>query len=125
MIALSALASLVILQMAPLQPAVPEGDVSLVALIALAALNPAMIAVAVWMGRQADQRAKLLIAAFAGAAAGIALIWLAALVKIPFVVGPARAGAGIFAASLIFGLAWAALGYALRRNSTTPPPPKA
>ena len=45
-------------------------------LVLLAAVNPAVIAVAFLMGRNADQWQKLLIAAFAASVAGFALYWI-------------------------------------------------
>ena len=45
-------------------------------LVLLAALNPALIAVAFLMGRNADQWQKLPVAAFAAAAVGFLLYWL-------------------------------------------------
>ncbi len=98
--------------MAPdLEPSVPLASVALYAL-----LNPATIVVAFWLGRLADQAGKLLIAAFAGAAAGIAVLYVAAWFRIWEAPMLGRAAAGVFAASLLTGLAYAALGYAMRRT---------
>lgn len=88
---------------------VPLTDVGLYAL-----LNPAHIAVSFWMGRQADQPAKIGIAAFAGAIAGIVLLYLVALLGIFHAPTAARAGGGIFIASLITGLVYAGAGYLTR-----------
>ena len=84
--------------------------------LAVAALNPAAILVSLWMGSKADQPQKLLVAAFAGAAAGFALIWLAAELRIEFIARPARASAGIFVLELLTGLAWAWIGYRFLRK---------
>lgn len=85
------------------------------ALVLVAALNPAVILVAFLMGRAADQSQKIVVAAFAAAVAGAALIWIAAFLKLL----PARGvggEAGVFALQFIFGIGWAALGYRFRRN---------
>ena len=111
-----ATAALVLLEISKLTPPVPEGDVPLLTVAAFAALNPAVIAISFYMGRQADQWAKLLIAAFASAVGGIALIWLAALLRLPLLATAGRAAAGIFVLSMILGLAWAAIGYRSRRK---------
>lgn len=95
-------------------------DVPLWEVLAFGAFNPAVIAVAFLMGRQLgrsrDQKAKLGIAAFAGAMAGFALIWIGTRLSLGFLATPARASGGIFIASLIFGLVWAAIGYAAGRR---------
>ena len=87
-----------------------ETAVSLWSEVSWAALNPAVIAVAYLMGRKTDHPAKLGIAAFAGALAGIALLWLAARLHMSFAVDAARGAVGIFVMSLPFATAWAWLG---------------
>lgn len=100
-------------------------DVPLWEVMAFGALNPAVIAVAFLMGRHLgrlnDQKAKLGIAAFAGAMAGFALIWVGTRLSIGFLATPARASGGIFIASVIFGIVWAAIGFAVgaRERSKT------
>lgn len=89
-------------------------DVPLVTVLLFAALNPLTIAIAYLLGRKADQPAKVLIAAFAGALAGAALLWLGTLLRIQVLATPGRAAAGIFAAGIIFALIPAAIGYARR-----------
>ncbi|MEQ1714369.1 MAG: hypothetical protein ABL907_00055, partial [Hyphomicrobium sp.] len=54
--------------------------------------------------------AKLLIAAFAGSVAGIALLYVLALIGLFAAPDAARAAAGIFIASLVTGLFYAWLG---------------
>jgi arginine exporter protein ArgO len=83
-------------------------------LVLIALLNPVVIAVAVLMGRRADQWQKLPIAAFAASAAGIALYWLAAQVGL-LPIHALGGEAGVFALQFLFGLVWAAAGYATRR----------
>jgi hypothetical protein len=89
-------------------------DVPLATVLLFAAFNPATIAVAVWMGRQADQAAKLLVAAFAAALAGALLLWLGTKLQLAVLATPGRAAAGIFVAGFICALGWAGLGYLLR-----------
>ena len=82
-----------------------------------AAFNPAAIAVAYLMGRKADQNAKLGIAAFAGALAGIALLWIAARLHFTFAVDTARAAAGVLVMSFPFCLWWAWIGRRMAARS--------
>jgi len=90
-----------------------QADVSLWLVVMYAALNPATIWVAIEMGRRIDQPAKLLVAAFAGAMAGFALLFVLAWLRVPFAATAGRAASGIVAASFIAGIAWAYLGYRL------------
>ncbi len=92
-----------------------QADVSLWDVVLFAALNPGTIAAAFSVGRRADQPAKLLIAAFAGGIAGSAVLYLAALLHLWHASTLARASAGVFIASMVFGLLYAALGYRTRR----------
>jgi hypothetical protein len=62
------------------------------------------------MGRRCDQSAKLLIAGFAAALAGFALLWIATYLRLPYMPSAGRAASGIFVASLVFGTLWAAVG---------------
>jgi hypothetical protein len=90
--------------------------VDLPAVFLTALLNPAVILVAAWMGARADQWQKVPIAAFAGALAGLALLYMAVRLGVPGVVGTARAAGGVFAAQFAFGLLWAALAYRFLRR---------
>jgi hypothetical protein len=101
-----------------LQPAALQPDVSLLVVLLFAALNPAVIAVAWAMGRRCDQAAKLIVAGFAAALAGFALLWLAAYLRLPYAASAGRAASGIFAAQLVFGMGWAALAYRLRHRGS-------
>jgi len=98
-----------------MQP-VLQPDVNLWVAIAYAALNPATIYVAAELGRRADAPAKLLIAAFSGALAGVALLWVLAYLRLPFASSAGRAASGIMAASFVAGLVWAGLSYRLFRR---------
>jgi hypothetical protein len=91
-------------------------DVPVVTVLLFAALNPVTWAVAYLLGRQADQWAKILIAAFAGALAGAMLLWLGTQLRIGALATPGRAAAGIFVAGIIFALIPAAIGYARRTD---------
>jgi hypothetical protein len=73
-------------------------------------LNPAVIAIAFWLGRHADQWQKLPVAAFAAALVGSALVYLAARLDIAGLGGVGRAAAGVFTIQFLVGLAWAYLG---------------
>lgn len=112
---------IVLLQLTGAQP-LPLPDmqpnVNLWGVLAWAALNPAVIAVAWMMGRRADQTSKLGIAAFAGAAAGIALLWVAARLHLSFAVDTGRAGAGVFCTALPFGVLWAWAGRRAQTSSS-------
>ena len=92
-------------------PLAPPVDVTAVILTAL--LNPAVIIVALWMGRNADQRQKLPVAAFAAALAGSVVTYIAVRLGIGGIRHVGRAAAGVFIAQFVFGLGWAYLGYRL------------
>ena len=55
----------------------PPPPIDLTAVLMTALLNPAVIVVAFWMGRYADQRHKIPVAAFAAALAGSVVIYIA------------------------------------------------
>lgn len=93
-----------------------QPDVSLWLVLGFAVLNPAVIAVAWLLGHRADERAKLLVAAFAAAIAGVALVWLGALLRLPLFTTAGRAGVGIFVAAGLVGYGVAAAAYAARRR---------
>jgi hypothetical protein len=101
---------MILLQAVPLPPADFQPDVSLWSVCAWGALNPVMMAVSFQLGRHADQPAKLGIAAFAGAIAGVAVLWLAARMGLSFATDVARGAAGVFVVSLLCGTGWAWLG---------------
>ena len=83
-------------------------------LVLISLLNPAVIAVAFWMGRRADQWQKLIVAAFVASLSGFILYWLAAelgLLPIHALGGEAA----ILLMQIFLGLVWASLGYFTRR----------
>jgi hypothetical protein len=79
-------------------------------LLLIAALNPAVIIVAVLMGRRADQWQKLPIAAFAASLIGMALFWIAGEVGI-FAIHALGGEAAIFLIQCLLGFIWAWLAY--------------
>ena len=83
--------------------------VQLIALYAL--LNPATLAVGLYMGAKASQPQKVPVAAMIAAIAGMALVGLVAKLPLGISLGHERAAGGIFIALLIVGLVWAAIGY--------------
>lgn len=92
-----------------------QADVPVMEVLLYAALNPATILVAVWLGRLANEKNKLLIASFGGAIAGVAVLYFAALFQIWDAPTLGRSAAGVFVASLVFGLLYARIGYAFRK----------
>ena len=92
-----------------------QPDVNLIELFLYAALNPATVAVSFLMGRKANEKSKILIAAFAGGIAGVTLLYFAALFRVWDAPMLGRAAAGIFAASLAAGLVYAWIGFATKR----------
>lgn len=92
-----------------------QPDVDVLELIAYSALNPATIAAAFYVGRQANEKSKILIAAFAGAVAGTVLLYFAALFKIWDAPMLGRAGGGVFIAGLAAGIIYGWIGYATRK----------
>ncbi len=92
-----------------------QADVPLLEVALYAIFNPATILVAGWLGSKADQTNKLLIAAFGGAIAGVVVLYFAALLQIWEGPTLGRAAAGVFVASLLTGLVYARIGYAMKR----------
>ncbi len=95
-----------------------QPDVSYAIITAIALLNPAVITVGLWLGARSDQVQKLPIAGFAAALAGIALVWVAAWFRLPYVGDAARAAGGLLVTQMVAGTIWAAIAYAYvrRRN---------
>lgn len=79
-------------------------------------LNPATIVVAFMMGQRADDKSKLLIAAFAGAIAGVAVLYVATFLRIWDAPTLGRSIAGVFIVSLVAGLVYAGAGYLMKRK---------
>jgi hypothetical protein len=95
-------------------------DVPVATVLLCAALNPVTLAVAYLLGSKADQWAKILVAAFAGALAGAMALWIGTLLRIDALATPGRAAAGIFAVGIVFALIPAAIGYVRRTDKSTP-----
>jgi len=93
-----------------------EQTVPLIEVLLYGALNPATIIVAFMLGRRADEKNKLLIAAFVGALAGVAVLYVATLFRIWDAPTLGRSVAGVFIVSLVAGFIYAGAGYLLKRN---------
>ena len=96
----------------------PFTPVDLQAVVLTALLNPAVIVVAFWMGRNASQWQKLPVAAFAAALAGSVLVYFAVRLGVRGVAGVGRAAAGVFIVQFLFGLVWATLGFRLGQRAS-------
>ncbi len=81
-------------------------------ILLLAIANPAAIAVAYWLGRRADQRAKIVLAAFIAGLAGVAFVGL--LMVLGLVAPKVRLLSGIFVAAGLASLVWASIGFRVR-----------
>ena len=94
-----------------------QPDVPLIEVFLYGVLNPATIVVAFMLGRRADDKAKLMIAGFAGAAAGAALLYIATFLRLWDAPTLGRAIAGVFTTSLIAGIVYAGIGYATKGST--------
>ncbi|HVX35129.1 MAG TPA: hypothetical protein VHC71_02810 [Hyphomicrobium sp.] len=79
-------------------------------------LNPATIVVAFMLGQRANDKSKLMIAAFAGAVAGVAVLYVATFFRIWDAPTLARSVVGVFIVSLIAGFVYAGVGYLMKRK---------
>jgi hypothetical protein len=84
-------------------------------LLKIALLNPAVIVVALLMGRRADQWQKIIVAAFAASCAGYLLYWAVAAVGL-MPVHALGGEAALVLMQFVFGLVWATIGYWLPRR---------
>lgn len=84
-------------------------------LVLIALLNPVVAIVGYLMGVRANQPQKLIVAGFAAALAGVALVWLSARLRILPVRG-SGGEAGLFVLQFVVGTAWAAIGYYFGRR---------
>jgi hypothetical protein len=91
----------------------PPSPIDLTAVLLAGLLNPVVIVVAFWMGRHADQRHKLPVAAFAAALAGSIVVYVAVRLGMTSLAQVGRAAAGVFIVAFFGGLVWAYLGYRL------------
>ena len=92
---------------------IPPPPIDLTAVLMAGLLNPIVIVVAFWMGRYADQRHKIPVAAFAAALAGSVVVYIAVRLGMAGLRQVGRAAAGVFIAQFMAGLVWAYLGYRL------------
>jgi hypothetical protein len=93
-----------------------QPDVPLLEVLLYGTLNPATIVVAFMLGRKVGDKSKIMIAAFAGAVAGVAILYVAAFLRLFDAPTLGRAVAGVFITSLIAGFLYAGVGYALKRQ---------
>jgi hypothetical protein len=94
-----------------------QANVPLIEVLLYGVLNPATIIVAFMMGQRVDDKSKLMIAAFAGAIAGVAVLYVATFLRLWDAPTLGRAIAGVFVVSLVAGFVYAALGYLMRRKT--------
>ena len=83
--------------------------------ILLAFLDPAVIAIGLWMGWHASQAGKLVVAGLAAGLAGIVLSFLLRFVGISWFEGGYYFGGAHALFRVVAGFAWAAAGYLTRR----------
>lgn len=95
---------------------IPINSFDPITLVLLAAANPAVIIVAVLMGRNADQWQKLPVAAFAAALAGFIVYWLGGQFGL-FAIHAIGGEAALLLLGFVFGLVWATLAYVFLRRS--------
>ena len=88
-----------------------QPDVPLLEVFLYGVLNPATIAVAFLMGQKADEKSKIMLAAFAGAIAGVAVLYVATFLQLWDAPTLGRAIAGVFITSLAAGCFYAGAGY--------------
>jgi hypothetical protein len=94
-----------------------QANVPLIEVLLYGVLNPATIIVAFMMGRRVDDKSKLMIAAFAGAIAGVAVLYIATFLRLWDAPTLGRAIAGVFVVSLAAGFVYAGVGYLMRRKT--------
>lgn len=92
-----------------------QPDVPLLEVLLYGVLNPATIIVAFIMGRKADDKSKIMIAAFGGAVAGVAILYIATFLRLWDAPTLGRAIAGVFITSLIAGFFYAGAGFLSKR----------
>ncbi|HVZ04566.1 hypothetical protein [Hyphomicrobium sp.] len=94
-----------------------EQTVPLIEVLLYGILNPATIVVAFMVGQRADDKSKLMIAAFAGAIAGCALLYVATFLRLWDAPELGRSIAGVFIVSLVAGFIYAGVGYLMKRKT--------
>ncbi len=94
-----------------------QANVPLIEVLLYGVLNPATIIVAFMLGQRVDEKNKLIIAAFAGAVAGVAVLYIATFLRVWDAPTLGRAIAGVFIVSLAAGFIYAGAGYLMRRKT--------
>lgn len=94
-----------------------QANVPLIEVLLYGVLNPATIIVAFMLGQRVDEKNKLVIAAFAGAVAGVAVLYIATFLRLWDAPTLGRAIAGVFIVSLAAGFIYAGAGYLMRRKT--------
>jgi hypothetical protein len=94
-----------------------QANVPLIEVLLYGVLNPATIIVAFMLGQRVDEKNKLVIAAFAGAVAGVAVLYIATFLRLWDAPTLGRAIAGVFIVSLAAGFVYAGAGYLMRRRT--------
>lgn len=81
-----------------------------------AAFDPVLIVIAVYLGWKADQAGKIFIAAIAAIGATMLIDWLLTAIGVPVFAPVSRGGPMFLPVRSVAALAWAGLGYLLRRR---------
>jgi hypothetical protein len=89
----------------------PQPPVELSTVLFTGLLNPVVVAVAVLMGRKADQWQKIPVAGFAAATLGSAVIYVLVRLGLMGLSNTGRAAAGIFIVQMLVGMLWAAAAF--------------
>ena len=94
----------------------PQPPVELSSVLLTALLNPVVVAVAILMGRKADQWQKIPVAGFAAATIGSAVIYVLVRLGLMGMSNTGRSAAGIFIVQMLAGMLWAAAAFAWPRR---------
>ena len=81
----------------------------------LAAFDPAMIAIAAFLGWKADQFGKVFIAAIAALGLSVLVSWLLTVIGLPWVAPVSRDLPTLYPVRAVAAFAWAAGAYGVRR----------
>jgi hypothetical protein len=92
-----------------------QANVPLLEVLLYGVFNPATIVISFMMGQKADDKSKIMIGAFAGAIAGVAVLYVATFLRLWDSPTLGRAIAGVFITSLVAGFIYAGAGYLLKR----------
>jgi hypothetical protein len=85
--------------------------------IILAFLDPAVVLIGLWMGWNADQPVKVILAGFVAALAGVAVSFLLRFAGISWFEGEYYFGGAHALFRFFAGVLWAVIGYGARRIS--------